>query len=155
MAPKTRFTIRHQYDDEHDAALRDATDIVNNEPSLTKQEFTDNADINIVMKRFGIDDGALLPQAADPRYYGDFTDATDLRESLDRTTNALERFNQLPAEIRRRFDHSPVELHRFIMDPANAEEAITLGLLHRDAAPPKPEPMQVVVVKDTTSESGK
>ena len=126
------FQWRHQYDDARDQQEGDAVRTVNNEPSLTEQHHAKDADINEIMRRFGVTDGAIPPAAPDPRYYGDFSDVPDFRQALDNTREALARFEALPAAIRNRFSNDPVELYRFVMNPANADEAVTLGLLKKE-----------------------
>lgn len=145
--PKTRFQYRHQYDDEADRREREATDIDIVEPSLTQQHYKDEVDLNIMMARMGVSDGAIPPAALDPSYFGDFTDATDLRTAIDRTREAEQRFMELPAEIRRRFDNDPAELLAFVMNEKNADEAVKMGLLSRfspmvaggEPTPPTPQ----------------
>lgn len=127
-----RINWRHQYDEDRDAEERAATDITCEDQSKTQQHFAIDADLNEIARRFGITDGAILPAVADPRFYGDFSNAVDFRTALDLTRNARERFEQLPADIRSRFHHDPVELFNFVSDPKNDEEAIKLGLLKRN-----------------------
>lgn len=129
------ITYRHQYDmaSEEDAQLE--TVAINDDPSLTEQHHAKDADLNEILRRFGVTDGAIPPSAMDPRHFGDFTDAVDFREALDRTRIAAERFNALPADIRNRFANSPVLLWQFVNDPRNHEEAVRLGLLKKTMAP--------------------
>lgn len=154
--PKTRFEYRHQYDDRADALERAATDIdFTGEESLTQQQFAEDADLNKVLARWGITDGSALPPAAiDPSYYGDFSSTIDYRQALDRIRDAKEKFEQLPAKLRKRFNNNPADLWEFVDNPDNVDEAIELGLLHRSiveppiktaptpATPPAPEPTQ-------------
>lgn len=136
-----RFQFRHQYDDAADERLSQDTGTGDFEESLTQQHFTEDADINVIMKRYGVTDGALTPAALDPSHFGDFSDVPDFRSALDRTREAQERFNELPAKIRERFANDPVRLWEFVSDYDNAEEAVTLGLLHKTAIePPAPAP---------------
>ena len=80
-----RFKPRHQYDDKVDKEIGDSCATINNEPSLTQQQFTRQADVNEIVRRFapGMDPGAVsIP--TDPRAYGDLTHApTSLRDVLD------------------------------------------------------------------------
>lgn len=105
----------------------------NTDPSKTQQHFAKDADLNTIVKRYGITDGAILPAAADARYYGDFSDAFDLRDALDRTRDAVAKFNALPSELRRIFENDPALLHDWVSDPANIEQAVELGLLSKAA----------------------
>lgn len=137
--PKSRFPWRHQYDDERDRieGLQAATVPVGD--SMTEQHHTPNTDINVMMKRMGVTDGALPPSALDPRYFGDFTEATDLRGVFDRVFEARDRFNELPASLRAQFDNDPATFLQWVQDPQNATEAVKMGLLSTLAAP-EPEP---------------
>lgn len=148
---KTRFEYRHQYDDERDEAERYMTDIECQDPSLTQQQFTEDADLNVIAKRFGINDGSILPQATDPRHFGDFTETFDLRTALDRTNEAIEKFRRLPAKLRERFNNNPGKLYDWVSDPDNAEEAVHLGLL---AKAPKPETPPPILVRLEPSPEG-
>lgn len=135
----TRFTWRHQYDDAADAVARANTNTGDLGPSMTQQHFAKDADLNEIVRRFGIAEGALPPVPVDPRYYGDFTDVPDFRQALDQTREAIARFDALPGTLRHRFNNNPVALWDFVQDPRNEEEAIKIGLLRRDpAAPPAP-----------------
>lgn len=125
----TRFKWREQYDDEADAEMRALTDTWATEPSMTDTSKAADADLNNVIARYGITDGSLRPQAADPRYYGDFSDAQDFRGIWDQHKEAAERFAALPADVRKKFDFDPVKLHDWVTDPRNGEEAVQLGLL--------------------------
>lgn len=127
---------RHQYDDVEDDIARANTRIVFNDPSLTQQHFAKDADLNTIVKRYGITDGAIPPMALNPEYFGDYTDAGDFRDHLDKVRNALDRFNALPANIRSMFDNDPTEMHDWVMNPANTEEAVTLGLLQKQEKTP-------------------
>lgn len=103
--------------------------------TATQQHHAKSADLNEIVRRFGIT-GRNIPQAAaDPRYYGDFSQATNFREALDRVRAAQEHFESLPAAVRERFANDPVRLHSFVMAPENAEEAVKLGLLKRRTVP--------------------
>lgn len=102
--------------------------IVFTEPTLTKQSFRDECDINNVMKQFertGVIDGNnnLHPT------YGDFSNVDDYHEAQIKIARATESFDALPVRIRVRFNHDPADLVDFMSDPKNAEEAKDLGLI--------------------------
>ena len=136
-----RFKPRHQYDDKVDKEIGDSCATINNEPSLTQQQFTRQADVNEIVRRFapGMDPGAVsIP--TDPRAYGDLTHApTSLRDVLDIARRAEQAFMALPAETRAQYHNDPVEFHNFVSDPANLEECFKRGVLVRPK-PPEPPP---------------
>lgn len=127
----TRFSYRHQYDEVRDAIERERTDIVNEEPSMTQQQFADEVNLNVIMARFGVTDQDMPLPAIDPSHYGDFTDVFEYRDALDRLRNAEAAFSALPADIRNRFQNDPTKLWEFVNDPKNDDEAIKLGLLKK------------------------
>lgn len=135
------FNWRQQYDPFIDEAWGDVTKTINTEPSLTNQHFTADADINNIVFRYGITDGAPLPeQGIDPTFIADFTEAPDLREVLDRARAANETFQALPANIRTKFKNDPARLWDFINDEDNEEACIKMGLLKRLDPPKKEDP---------------
>lgn len=137
----SRFNWAHQYDDVRAAYERAMSDIDTGTESLVQQQFKDEVDINTMVKRFGLTDFSTLPGVLDPRYYGDFSDApTSFRDALDRVRTAQQRFEQLPAEIKNRFDNDPAKLLDFVQNPENGEEAVRMGLLAKQATPEPPAP---------------
>lgn len=117
-------------------------------PGLTKQEFRDETDVNVIMKRYGatgqlpVGVQSLQPIFADVSEIGDFA-------SLMRRTKAAEvAFMNLPAELRTRFGNDPGELVVFLQNPANRPEAEELGLVpKREAAKPPVEEAKSPVVE--------
>lgn len=107
--------------------------------SLTVQDHAADADINILMKRYGItgkmpDNPDELAQAM----WGDFTNnpITDFRSAIEAVQRANEGFMLFPAEIRARFDNDPHKFITWVNDPANAEEGRKFGLVKPLPAPP-------------------
>lgn len=119
---------------------RAASDIECRDESLTQQHFAEDADINVIARRYGLGEGPLPPAPHDPRYYGDFTDLPDLRTALDEIRYAKQHFAALPASLRSRFSNNPANLWDFVMNPDNADEAVRLGLLAKPAPPAPPKP---------------
>lgn len=101
------------------------------EPSLTQQQFKDEADINYIIKMY--DSSGVYPGAtgATPRepMYGDFTDLPEnAQEAYNQIIEAKNNFNQLPLEIRQRFNYDPSAFLDFVQNPANMKELVSLGL---------------------------
>lgn len=109
----------------------------------TRQDMADDADINIIVKRYGLT-GQLpvvrpkIPLEADFRNAGEF----DLGAALRFVRAADAAFMAFPADIRSRFENDATKFVAFVEDPANKDECIRLGLL------PKPVP-PVVESKET------
>lgn len=130
--PHCDIQWRRQYDClvDEEIGLRNATSFEGVE-SLTQVSFAEDADINILMKRFGVVDGSLLNQAVDPKFFGDVSNVPDLRTVLDIARVAEHNFRMLPADLRSRFHNRADLLHEFVSNPDNLEESFKLGLLKR------------------------
>lgn len=137
---------RHQYDRERDELEGELAATTFEADGLTHQSFAEDADINVLAKRFGLDKATMPVAPIDPRYYGDFSDVPDLRTALDLVRDAENRFMDLPAPLRAKFDNSPAKMWRFVNDPDNAHEAVRLGLLRA----PDPEPGSTIVQPEQT-----
>lgn len=133
-----RFKFRKQYDPKRDQEEAEAVQIDTGPDTPTQQQFKTDADINELVRRFGLLGKAPEP-VTDPAFYGDVEDIPDLRTALDRIRDAKERFAALPSRVRSRFRNDPAELFSFLDDPSNRDEAVKLGLLKTPPAPP-PEP---------------
>ena len=103
---------------------------VNKDPSLTKQQFKDECDINKIMSKYQTT-GEFTHITSKQGIYADFSDITDYREMLHTVKYAQEAFSQLPAQVRARFKNDPHELLEFIQNPENYEEGVQLGLLNK------------------------
>lgn len=106
---------------------------VNDQPSLTQQQFKDECDINNIMKSYQ-ETGTISHLNPKAHIFGDFSDVKDFRESMELITYAQSQFDQLPAKVRSRFNNDPAELVEFCNHSSNLEEAISLGLAIRPAA---------------------
>lgn len=114
-------------------AASDESGLVCLEPTLAQQHFKDECDINFVLTNFGVEGLAVSP--LQPRY-GDFTGVVDYHSALNAVIAAEDEFMALPANIRTRFDNDPAKLIDFIENPANREEAESLGLVNKSEPVP-------------------
>ena len=103
------------------------------EPSLTKQAFAEEADINVIVQRFGIT--GVLPENPLPPNYGDFTGVSDYHSAMNAVAQAHEAFDALPATLRAKFENDPGQLLAFLDDASNHDEAVSLGLVSKPEAP--------------------
>lgn len=110
-------------------------------PSMTKQSFRDQCDINQILKQYKTP--AMLAQLlAQGRQgtYADLPDELDYQESMNTIIQAEAAFASLPSKLRNRFDNDPGQFLAFMSDPANKEQWYELGLAVRPADPPPAEP---------------
>lgn len=103
---------------------------------LTKQSFAEEADINTLVRRFGLT--GELPQAVRMPQYADFEDAFDYHSAMNAIVAARESFMSMPADVRARFNNDPGVFVDFCGDPVNREEAIKLGLVEAPIATAAP-----------------
>jgi len=111
--------------------------------SRAKQSFKKEADINNIMGQYT--KTGVLPQGQRQPTYGDFTNVTEFRDVVDRIKVANDDFSKLDAETRAKFGNKPEFLIAFLSDPANAQEAIEMGLIPGEKAqekPAEPEPAE-------------
>jgi len=119
-------------------------------PSMTKQEFKRECDVNNIIKHFSVTGMWNHVNAkAVQGVYQDLPDSVDFQESLATIKVAEEAFMTLPAKVRDRFGQDPVEFLAFVSDPENLEEIQRLGLVK---PPPPPTPPLEVIVKGAPEE---
>lgn len=95
-------------------------------------------DMNGIVERYrltGVLGDPLMAPKREPKYVDASLAPRDFMEAQARVDGARAAFAALPAAVRRRFDESPASMLAFIQDPANADEAVKLGLFAR------PEPV--------------
>lgn len=105
-------------------------------PSLTKQSFKDECDINMIMKRFkramGVDYLSRY-QGYVSGEFGDFSQVTDYRTALEQIARAGDVFMALPAKVRAEFQNDPAMFLDFCQNPSNADRLVELGLATKGA----------------------
>lgn len=94
--------------------------------SRTKQAPKQETDINWIMKKY-IKTGLIDHVQRHGAEYG-FASSVDFHGAMNIVTKAGQMFDDLPAEIRRRFNGQPAEFLEFVQNPANKVEMIELGL---------------------------
>lgn len=101
--------------------------------SLTAQEYKDDSDINVILKRYAAGDSSVVRSGgvfADVSQLGDFT------THLEVVRRATEDFAALPADLRARFGNDPAALFAFLSDSSHDDEAVKLGLKVRPVIEP-------------------
>ena len=132
IIPKDHKLIRKQ-DNTYVVQRPDGTCAVysdNPEPTMARQEFADECDINNLMKKYTYNQIPDIPGTV-----SEFSQVIDFQEMMQATIHVRTQFDSLPPNIRQRFQNDPQDLINFLGDSKNREEAIKLGLVD-----PKPEP---------------
>lgn len=103
-------------------------------PGRTHQEFREDSDINVIVRRWkstGMPPVVTLHRPL----YGDFTGSTDYQEQLDQVMAAQERFMELPAEVRAAVDNDPAAFLAAMETPEGRSYLAASGLQIGEADP--------------------
>jgi hypothetical protein len=118
--------------------------VYNDLPSMCRQEFAEECDINTIMARYERT-GVMPAINGAPQFYADFTEIPgDLMSTLERFDEAERAFMQLPAVVRREFENNPHHFVEYAQDPANVDQMRAWGLAKPAAAPARPAPAPAI-----------
>lgn len=108
-------------------------------PSLTQQSQTEDSDINVIVKRFGLT--GRLPDNVQIPQYADYDDVFDFHTASNVVRRATEEFNKLPADVRLTFNNDPGAFHDYASNPDNIDGLRELGLAKaKETAPAASNP---------------
>lgn len=97
------------------------------EESRTKQSFAKDADINVLVRRFGVT-GLAAKHPIQPATVQLFEDVFDFQSAMNAIVDAQRAFDALDSRVRLRFGNDPHEFVQFCSDPRNSEEMVRWGL---------------------------
>lgn len=101
-------------------------------PSLTRQEFADDCDINRILAQFQ-KTGAMSHFAKYGPMYGDFS-ALDYQSAQNLIIRARQMFDDLPSAIRN-LVATPAGFLDWVQDPKNAQTLVEMGLARSPSSP--------------------
>jgi len=119
--------------------------IVFKDKHLTVQASKEEADINTIVKRFGLT-GQVPTNVRIPLEMDFSENVFDFRSAMNMVVAAEEAFLAMPADVRARFGNDPHAFVQFASDPENLAEARKLGLALPEVKEETPSPIEVVVV---------
>jgi len=122
------------------------------EPSLTKQSFKDECDINQIVKKHKPADLMMTLEQQNGQIYADVSEIPDYQTAMDTIASANQLFASLPAQLRKRFNNDPAEYLNFVQNEENLSEAIKLGLASEKTVPETPVTLVKVVSDESTKE---
>lgn len=146
-------------DDFRNEKVHPITGEVTTPPSMTKQEFVSESDINNIIREYSITGqiNHIAAKAAQGAYL-DLPPPTDFQESLNLVMRAEEAFATLPSQVRNRFENDPAQFLAFCEDPANKDELVKMGLAKASPppppAPPPAEPLVPSGARPTATATG-
>lgn len=132
-------------------AVSDATGLECKDVSLTIQADKDDADINTLVKRFGL--SGELPTNVRIPLQSDFMEVMTFKDAQNALIEAELAFMEMPADVRERFNHDAGKFVEFASNPDNKDEARKLGLLIPEEVVPEVVPVAVRVVQEAPSGS--
>lgn len=118
------------------------------QPTQTQRHFRADCDINNIMAKF-FRSGQFPHLNAASASFGDVSEEFTFRDAQNYIIEAEERFLDLPAKLRKRFDNDPAKLLDFLGDAENLDEAIRLGLVEAPRTSPS---LDVTGTTDTKPE---
>lgn len=125
--------VRSPYNYDRDAVSHE-TGLACDDPSRTQQQFLEEADINTIVRQFGLT--GQLPQDLAVPQSGDFSNVVDFQSAMNVVRAAEESFMELPGEIRARFANDPGRFLAFVNDESNRDEAVKLGIVNAGTGVP-------------------
>lgn len=103
-------------------------------PSHVQQCDKDSTDINKIIARYGEQcvcqacaANARQPISEDVAALS----SEDFNTMMQKMASLNNQFNELPADVRKKFGHNPANMLEFMQNPANKEEAVKLGLISK------------------------
>ena len=93
--------------------------------SKTQQHFKNECDINTIMSKY-MRTGTVPVTRLPPQYVDN--NVTSYQEAMQLVMDANDRFDELPSQLRKRFQNDPAQFLEFVENPENAAEAVELGL---------------------------
>lgn len=97
-------------------------------PSMTKQEFVDECDINNIMSTYQ-KTGMLNHVNQYGGEYSDVTGAVSFHEAQNIVLEAQNAFMSVPSSVRAQFDNDPGKFLDFVNNPENKDKMREMGLL--------------------------
>lgn len=120
---------------------------INNLPTRTQKHHKDMTDATAIVRKYGYKN-LPMPQ----QIYQDFSNLPSYQEALHTVINAEKSFQQLPSNVRTRFQNDPNELINFLnsREEHDIQESIRLGLRNKPTPPPAEDP-QLTALKNIES----
>jgi len=102
---------------------------------VTEQGHKKECDVNLIIQKYDRT-GLINHVNSFEAMYGDVS-SIDFRNALELNMKVGDHFNELPSDIRKRFDNDPLAFLAFLENPKNYAESVELGLRRNDVKPNK------------------
>lgn len=143
--------FRSGYNYDRDAASV-ASGLFCKDPSLAVQSQAEEADINTLVKRFGITDRDPIPSSIPVPWVDSEFGEFDYQSAQNEIALANQAFSALPANVRSEFGNDPGRFVSFCSNPENEKRMLALGLAVKREEPKEAAPTKVEIVNAPTIE---
>jgi len=103
---------------------------INTIPSKTDQQYGDETDVNQIVEKY-MRTGELSHTRNQQGVYADTSEIPDLLGATLIVQEANEKFAELPADVREKFQNNPINMMDYLAQEKNRSEAEELGLINR------------------------
>lgn len=112
--------------------------------TMTQQQYKKEQDIKEIIKKYGAT-GLLNKNimANDPKF-DDVSNIIDYQDAANKIAKAQQEFDQMPHELKEKFNYNPAKLLDYLNKSENLNEAIELGLVNKQVTPDKSEELKVL-----------
>ena len=95
--------------------------------SMTQEQFAEESEINNILRSHDRN-GVIEHINRGNAIYGDFSEVTDFSDALDQIKEAQNEFQNIPWQIREKFENDAGQFFKFASNPDNLAELQELGL---------------------------
>lgn len=142
--PDPSFPLAHHDHYATNGLARGETDLSDFGPSLTRQEFSEECDINVIMAQYEKTGVISHVNQREPMYVDYTMIPDDLMGTMAQLKLGEEAFMSLPASVRKEFDNNALNFVEFASDPENLDQMREWGLAPPVKAPDAPVKVEIV-----------
>lgn len=95
--------------------------------SKTQQHPKDEVNVNRILDKYR-ETGLVSHVATRAAQYGDFSDVGTFQDVIHKVQAAQDLFDQIPSDIRKKFDNDPAKFIEFCSNPDNIDDLREMGL---------------------------
>lgn len=100
-------------------------------PSMTKQEFKNDVNMNSIMKRYR--STGILPVSNAKAVFGDFSKVYDYQTAVQKVMEIDEEFLKLPSHVRERYGNNPDMFMQAISNHQGLQALINEGIIKENS----------------------
>ena len=144
MTSKTKIPFRTHYSPQVRVTFETKGD------SLTEQQYAEESKVINKLRQYD-SQGFFESINKNPAQFTDFSKVRDLTDAIEQIESAKDSFEQIPSDIRKKFNNSPSEFFDFASKESNYSELVKLGLATAKADDQVKEKVSSVDVEEKVS----